>query len=531
MRSHLIRRDDVEREAFNRLPLVFGRLLGAPAEDNHLCRIEQRDRRSHFDELRSCALLAEHVRHPHPVERALVHAFRRVQIGVRIEVEQPGRLTTFDMPGDRADPDRTVAAQHQRRLAIRYRRRDPAGGALHDLNDGSKVLGAWILPIRPPAPDLAIPAVADIDPGISEQLEQPRVAQRRGPALLTGRERTSACRNSNQGKWLPAHRIQTTSSVQLTIDPSDIASPYDFGFQLRHYVIAPEARDGPQLVEIVPLGSGKLVKIDISSSGTVEEPQLELKFSSDHVLSRTDVGEARRLVVWRLGLEEDLRPFYAAVVDDPVLSASIEHNYGAKGKSAFSMFDAVIDVICAQNTAFRRLYTMRANLAAAFGEPLVTAERVYHASPTPEDLAAAPLEAIRACGVGYRDRYIKGVAEAVVRGFDLESLQGMPRDEARRELMKLPGVGPYTADLGLIIGARRQDALFVDVFLREVLRTFYFDGEQVADATLFEFAEQRWGPYQGYAWLYLTTNTEAWARPLGVAFRLKSGALSDPDDQ
>ena len=316
---------------------------------------------------------------------------------------------------------------------------------------------------------------------------------------------------------------------QLTIGPSEIAPPYDFGFQLRHYVVAPAARDGRQLVEIVRLGSGKLVKIDIRSLGALEEPQLELTLSSGHVLSRTELGEARRLVVWRLDLEDDLRPFYAAVADDPVLSASIEHNFGAKGKSAFSMFDAVIDVICAQNTAFRRLYTMRANLAAAFGAPLVTAERVYHASPTPAQLAVAPLEAIRACGVGYRDRYIKGVAEAVVGGVDLEPLRGMPRSEARTELMKLPGVGPYTADLGLIIGARRQDAMFIDVFLREVLRSFYFDGEPVSDATLARFAEQRWGPYQGYAWLYLTTNTEVWARSLGVAFRLRSGALSDPD--
>ncbi|HTF42151.1 MAG TPA: hypothetical protein VK754_16355 [Propionibacteriaceae bacterium] len=316
---------------------------------------------------------------------------------------------------------------------------------------------------------------------------------------------------------------------KLTIDPSDIAAPYDFGFQLRHYVVAPEARDGRQLVEIVRLAPGKLVKIDIRPLGTREEPQLELSLSSGHVLSQADVVEARRLVVWRLGLEDDLRPFYAAVADDAVLSASIEHNFGAKGKSAFSMFDAVIDVICAQNTAFRRLYAMRANLAAAFGERLVTAERVYHASPTPAQLAAAPLEAIRACGVGYRDRYIKGISQAVAGGLDLEPLRGMPRSEARAELMKLPGVGPYTADLGLIIGARRQETMFIDVFLREVLRTFYFDGEPVSDATLARFAEQRWGEYQGYAWLYLSTNTEVWARSLGVAFQLRSGALSDPD--
>jgi hypothetical protein len=40
---------------------------------------------------------------------------------------------------------------------------------------------------------------------------------------------------------------------QLTINPSDIAPPHDFGHQLRHYVVAPELREGQKLVEIVRL--------------------------------------------------------------------------------------------------------------------------------------------------------------------------------------------------------------------------------------------------------------------------------------
>ena len=57
------------------------------------------------------------------------------------------------------------------------------------------------------------------------------------------------------------------------------------------------ARLAGGVVEIVRLASGKLVKIDIGSLGTHEKPQLELSLSSDHVLSKTDVAEARRLVV------------------------------------------------------------------------------------------------------------------------------------------------------------------------------------------------------------------------------------------
>jgi hypothetical protein len=37
------------------------------------------------------------------------------------------------------------------------------------------------------------------------------------------------------------------------------------------------------------------------------------------------------------------------------------------------------------------------------------------------------------------------------------------------------------------------------------------------------------GPYQGYAGLYLTSDTDSWAKNLGVTLRLRSGALSDPD--
>jgi N-glycosylase/DNA lyase len=317
--------------------------------------------------------------------------------------------------------------------------------------------------------------------------------------------------------------------AQMRIGPSDIAPPHDFGFQLRHYVVAPEMREGSKLVDIVRTASGALVKVEVGSCGTVWQPCLELSIESHAPLTASDVDDVRRGVVWRLGTGDDLRPFYALAEGDPVLTASVEHNFGAKPKSTSSMFDAVINVICAQNTTFRRLYAMRTNLAGAFGDAFVTPERVYHASPRPEQLAAAPLDAIRACGVGYRDRYIKVVAEAVTDGFDIEGVKGLPREQARQELMQLPGVGPYTADLGLIIGARRQDTMFFDVFLREALRAFYFGGEPVPEATLSSFAEERWGPHRGYAWLYLTTNTEVWARELGVRFRLKSGALSDPD--
>jgi hypothetical protein len=151
-----------------------------------------------------------------------VHALGSVQIGVRVEIEKPGRPSTLDMPRDGADPDRAVAAEHQRRLAVRYRRGHSVSGLPDDLYDGSQVLVAWILSVRPPAPDLAIAAIADVDPGTSEQLEQPCVAERRRRELLSRREGARACGNSEHCEWLPAHRSEPTSTPGVEMAPGGI---------------------------------------------------------------------------------------------------------------------------------------------------------------------------------------------------------------------------------------------------------------------------------------------------------------------
>jgi hypothetical protein len=48
---------------------------------------------------------------------------------------------------------------------------------------------------------------------------------------------------------------------------------------------------------------------------------------------------------------------------------------------------------------------MPASLGAALGERFVAGGRVYYAAPTPERLAAAPLDAIRGGKLGHGDRY------------------------------------------------------------------------------------------------------------------------------
>jgi 3-methyladenine DNA glycosylase/8-oxoguanine DNA glycosylase len=69
----------------------------------------------------------------------------------------------------------------------------------------------------------------------------------------------------------------------------------------------------------------------------------------------------------------------------------------------------------------------------------------------------------------------------------------------------------------------------MDVCIREVLRQLHFDGALVPDEQLQHFARTTFGEYQGYAGLYLTTNTDDRGKEPLVDLRLRSWALSDPD--
>ena len=68
----------------------------------------------------------------------------------------------------------------------------------------------------------------------------------------------------------------------------------------------------------------------------------------------------------------------------------------------------------------------------------------------------------------------------------------METEEARKELMKIQGVGPKVAECALLFGFYRIEAFPVDVWIKRILDRFYQQGFP-------EFAK----PYGGIAQQYL----------------------------
>lgn len=156
------------------------------------------------------------------------------------------------------------------------------------------------------------------------------------------------------------------------------------------------------------------------------------------------------------------------------------------------LFKALVSSIVGQQISGKALATIWGRFQERF-EPL-----------TPETIASASLEELQSCGISMRKaRYIQGIAEAVLQGaVDLEGLKDLPDEEVYKELMKLKGVGPWTAEMLLIFSLERKDVVsFGDLAIQRGMRMLYRHRE--ITPKLFAKYRKRYSPYGSIASLYL----------------------------
>ena len=123
---------------------------------------------------------------------------------------------------------------------------------------------------------------------------------------------------------------------------------------------------------------------------------------------------------------------------------------------------------------------------------------------TAKNLLGAEVEALRGCGLSMRKiEYLRGIAEAQLNGMiDFPTLAGKPDQEVIRELVKLKGVGVWTAEMLLIFSLGRSDVLsYKDLGIRKGI--MMLNGLDELSEDEFEYYRERYSPYGTLASLYL----------------------------
>ena len=120
---------------------------------------------------------------------------------------------------------------------------------------------------------------------------------------------------------------------------------------------------------------------------------------------------------------------------------------------------------------------------------------------TPSALLGLSDAELRADGFSrQKTRYARELALSVLeRRLDLEALERLPDDDVRRELVALPGIGPWTAEVYLLSALRRPDTWPTgDLALQEAARRVLALPARPSPAELDAIGE-RWRPHRATA--------------------------------
>ncbi|WP_238011415.1 AlkA N-terminal domain-containing protein [Dactylosporangium sp. AC04546] len=207
----------------------------------------------------------------------------------------------------------------------------------------------------------------------------------------------------------------------------------------------------------------------------------------DRPVTSTDEAALR---AW-LDLGTDTRVIEKTLSKDPLLRPLVENRPGVRLVGYVGEFEAVAMTVIGQQVSLAAARTFGGRLAAAYGHPV----HDLIAFPTPESVATAgPAQLQQVVGITRaRSVTLHAVAERWAEGFSLAQLTV---NEARRALLALPGVGPWTADY-LTVRAMQHPDTFVpgDLVARRALGAVTVDEARTLAAA--------WAPWRSYALMHL----------------------------
>jgi N-glycosylase/DNA lyase len=214
-------------------------------------------------------------------------------------------------------------------------------------------------------------------------------------------------------------------------------------------------------------------------------------------------AEVRR----RFGLDDKMEEIYSHINTDDFMGMAITRMRGMR-ITRNDPWETTLCFLISQFNNMKRIRLIIRNMIERFGAE-VDGARLF---PTPDAIADAKLDEIRACGTGFRDKYVRSVASDWIRSREVDHLYSIDYGEAKRVLMSFDGIGDKVADCILLFGYGRQEAFPIDLWVKRVMEKVYFNGRRKKIEQLHRFAEKRFSPYQGYAQQYIFY----WGRESGM---------------
>ena len=181
-------------------------------------------------------------------------------------------------------------------------------------------------------------------------------------------------------------------------------------------------------------------------------------------------------------------------VKDPFLREAADREKGIRILRQ-DPWEMLITFIISQNKNIPGIRRCVESLAQTCGDRKTDSRGIpYYSFPTPQQVASLSEEALAECRLGYRCKYVKAAADAVLtEKINLAALKAEDDKTAIASLTGLYGVGVKVANCVSLFGLHHVDAFPIDVWVKRILAEQYPDG----------YPFERYSPFNGIYQQYM----------------------------
>jgi DNA-3-methyladenine glycosylase II len=294
----------------------------------------------------------------------------------------------------------------------------------------------------------------------------------------------------------------------MLIDTFEPAAPYAFPLTLQvmgYSSVLDITHDSAYWRALNLPGGPRLAKV--VSMGTTDAPQLEVYFLADSA-SPADMQGARVKLRRMLSIDKDNTPFYRFAQSDRALWPLIDSLRGLRNILAESLFEALALTIIEQQITLAAAQKGERWLVERCGQYVVHEGRRYYTFPQPAAIAEMTPDELKPLKITNRRSalLIEVARQQSIGEIDLEALRDIPPQQAYDELMRIKGVGHWTATWTLIRATGHHGYVFHnDVALQAAVNFYYFGLKGRASPQVVDEVFARYGDYAGLAAYYVIT--------------------------
>ncbi len=186
-------------------------------------------------------------------------------------------------------------------------------------------------------------------------------------------------------------------------------------------------------------------------------------------------------------------------VNDDIMKKAVEYGRGIRLLNQ-EPYECLLSFIISQNNNIPRIKGIISRMSEKYGTE-TDGEFLF---PSLEQLACVSEDELFELRMGFRAKYIRDCLDKLISGrVKLEKASELSGEELLSMLLQIKGVGRKVADCIMLFSLGRRGVFPTDVWVKRVMETLYFGGEETDIKKIHAFAEDKWGELAGYAQQYL----------------------------